>query len=158
MASRATQPIAKVQFEPYAGVFLPGGHGTMWDFPDNSALAKLVGEAVEAGVPVGSVCHGPAGLISARRKDGQSIVAGRRINGFTNAEESAAGMTKVVPFLLETRLRELGGRFENAEVFAAFAVRDGALITGQNPASSERAAQLVLEAIAERKSETAGAG
>lgn len=156
--SRATLPIEKVQIEPYAGIFLSGGHGTMWDFPDNAVLAKLIGDAVEAGVTVGSVCHGPAGLIGARRKDGQPLVTGRRVNGFTNAEESAAGMTNVVPFLLETRLRELGGIFENGSVFSAFAVRDGALISGQNPASSERAAHLVLEAIADqpRKLERAG--
>jgi putative intracellular protease/amidase len=104
------------------------------------------------------VCHGPAGLIGARLKDGRPIVAGRRVNAFTNAEESAAGMTDKVPFLLETRLRDLGGRFENAGVFAAFAVRDGALITGQNPASSDRAARLLLEAIAERDTEAARAG
>lgn len=156
--SRTTQPIGKMQLAPYAGIFLPGGHGTMWDFPDNPALAQLVGNAVDAGVPVGSVCHGPAGLLGARRKDGQPVVAARRVNGFTNAEESAAGMTGVVPFLLETRLRELGGRFENAGVFAAFAVRDGALITGQNPASSERAASLMLKAIAERSARSTSAG
>lgn len=157
-ASRATRPVDKVRLEPYVGVFLPGGHGTMWDFPDNPALANLVGDAVESGVPVGSVCHGPAGLIGARRKDGQPVVAGRRVNGFTNAEERAAGMTDVVPFLLETRLRELGGLFENAGVYAAFAIRDEALVTGQNPASSERTARLFLEAIAERKKQPARAG
>jgi putative intracellular protease/amidase len=148
--SRSTSDVAKARLDDYAGIFLPGGHGTMWDFPGNAALAALVGAAIDRGVPVGGVCHGPAGLVAARDKAGKPVVAGRRVNGFTDAEEAAAGMTSVVPFLLETRLRELGGRFESAGVFAPFAVRDGALITGQNPASSERTATLLLEAVTER--------
>ncbi|MBX9945831.1 MAG: type 1 glutamine amidotransferase domain-containing protein [Reyranella sp.] len=148
--SRTTSDVGKARLDDYAGIFLPGGHGTMWDFPGNAALAALVGGAIDRGVPVGSVCHGPAGLVSARDKAGKSVVAGRRVNGFTDAEEAAAGMTSVVPFLLETRLRELGGRFEGAGVFAPFAVRDGALITGQNPASSEQTARLLLQAVTER--------
>lgn len=149
-ASRTTSEVAKARLDDYAGIFLPGGHGTMWDFPDSAPLAALVGHAVDRGVPVGSVCHGPAGLVSARDKAGKSVVAGRRINSFTDAEEAAAGMTGVVPFLLEARLRQLGARFENAGVFAAFAVRDGALVTGQNPASSEQTARLLLQAVTER--------
>lgn len=149
-ASRTTSEVAKARLDDYAGIFLPGGHGTMWDFPDSAALTAMVGHAVDRGVPVGSVCHGPAGLVSARDKAGRPVVAGRRINCFTDAEEAAAGMTGVVPFLLEARLRQLGARFENAGVFAAFAVRDGALVTGQNPASSEQAARLLLQAVAER--------
>ncbi len=149
-ASRATSEVGKARLDDYAGIFLPGGHGTMWDFPDSAALAALVGGAIDRGVPVGSVCHGPAGLVAARDRSGRPVVAGRRVNGFTDAEEAAAGMTSVVPFLLETRLRELGGRFEGAGVFAPFAVRDGALITGQNPASSQQTARLLLQAITER--------
>lgn len=157
-ASRATVRIETFTLDSFDGFFLPGGHGTMWDFPDNPALARLVGAAVAKGVPLASVCHGPAGLLGARLPDGAPVVTGRRVNGFTNAEEAAAGMDKIVPFLLETRLRELGGRFEGAGVFASFAVRDGALITGQNPASSERTAKLLLDAIAGRPASTARVG
>lgn len=151
-ASRSTIGISSLSPDTYLGVFLPGGHGTMWDFPENPALAKLISRSFAANIPIGSVCHGPAGLLGARRPDGRPIVEDRRVNGFTNAEEAAAGMTGVVPFLLQTRLQELGGRFEHAAVFAPFAVSDGNLITGQNPASSERSALLLLDAISARSS------
>jgi len=131
----------------YDAVFVAGGHGTMWDLPDSAALARLLGETFDRGAAVAAVCHGPAGLVSARRKDGKPIVDGRKLTGFTNAEEEAVKLTGVVPFLLESRLRELGGIFTGGPLFQAHAVRDGNLVTGQNPASSERAAELVLEAL-----------
>ena len=94
------------------------------------------------------MAKGPAGLVSAKAKDGRSIVAGRQVTGFTNAEEEAAKLTGIVPFLLETRLRELGGLYVGGEMWKSHAVRDGNLVTGQNPASSERVARLVLASIA----------
>ena len=93
---------------------------------------------------VGAVCHGAAGLLSARRPDGSLWIAGRRVNGFTNAEESAAGMTSVVPFMLEDRLRAGGGRFESSGVSARHMAVDGALITGRNPASSTGVAEAMV--------------
>jgi putative intracellular protease/amidase len=146
----AAIPIGEADPARYDAVFLPGGHGTMWDLPGNAALARLVGAVFDAGGAVSAVCHGPAGLVDARRADGRPIVEGRRVNSFTDAEEAAIGLTGEMPFLLETRLRELGGRFEGAAKFRAHVVRDGNLVTGQNPASAEAVAAAVLEALAER--------
>ena len=144
-----TLPVAAATAEDYQGVFLPGGHGTMWDMPGSHPLARIVGTLFDAGRAVGAVCHGPAGLVSARRADGRSIVAERRVNAFTDAEEAAVGMTETVPFLLESRLRELGGRFEGGPNFEPYAVRDGNLVTGQNPASSALAAAHMIDVLRE---------
>jgi putative intracellular protease/amidase len=134
----------------YDAILLPGGHGTMFDYPQNAALAKLVAEFDAAGKVVAAVCHGPAGLVGARRADGTPVVAGRRVAAFTDSEERAAGLDKAVPFLLETRLKELGARHESGPDFKPFALRDGNLVTGQNPASAEPLARLVMEALVER--------
>jgi putative intracellular protease/amidase len=134
----------------FDAVFLPGGHGTMWDYPTSTELAAFVSGFLEAGKPVAAVCHGPAGLTQAKAADGRSIVAGKKIAGFTNSEEEAVGLSKVVPFLLEDRLRELGGEYQKGPDFAPFAVRDGLMITGQNPASAAKVAELMLEAVGDR--------
>ncbi len=131
----------------FDAVFLPGGHGTMWDLPVDAGVTRAVERAFAAGKLIASVCHGAAGLVTAKRSDGQSIVKDMRVNSFTNAEERAVGLEKVVPFMLETRLRELGGRFEGAANWQPFAIRDGLLITGQNPQSSHLVAQKLLEAL-----------
>ena len=138
--------IQGLKTEGYAAIFLPGGHGTMWDLPQSPALAQLLSQAWGQGKVLAAVCHGPAGLVNVRDAQGRPIVAGRRVAGFSNTEEDAAGLSQVVPFLLETRLRELGARYEKGPDFAPFAVRDGQLVTGQNPASSEEAARLTLQA------------
>lgn len=152
----ASAPAASVDPTPYAAVFLPGGHGTMWDLAQTDAVGALVAQVYEQGGVVGAVCHGPAGLVGARLSDGKPLVAGRRVNGFTDAEEAAAGLTDVVPYLLERRLRELGAVFEaSAESFQPHAVRDGRLVTGQNPASSERVGDLLVEALRETQAKAA---
>jgi putative intracellular protease/amidase len=143
----ATPKTAELDADDYTGVFLPGGHGTMWDTAVDHATARLVGNMFNAGKPVASVCHGPAGLIGTHRSDGKSIVFGKRVNAFTNEEETAAGLMDVVPFHLETRLRELGGVFEHGPMWQAYAVRDGNLITGQNPASSALVARHLITAL-----------
>ncbi|HBO6052671.1 type 1 glutamine amidotransferase domain-containing protein [Pseudomonas aeruginosa] len=139
--------IDNVTPEGYSAVFLPGGHGTMWDLPQSTKLADLLSSAWADGKVVAAVCHGPAGLVNVKDVNGQPLVAGRRISAFTNSEEDAAGLTDKVPFLLETRIRGLGANYQSGPDFQPFAVRDGKLVTGQNPASSERVAELVLEAI-----------
>lgn len=139
--------IADVSVADYDAVFLPGGHGTMWDLPTSARLADVLSDAWGQGKVLSAVCHGPVGLINVRDVDGKPLVAGRRVSAFTNTEEAAAGLTGVVPFLLETRLRELGAVHEHGDDFAPFAVRDGRLVTGQNPASSEAVARLVLDAV-----------
>lgn len=146
-----TQPIDAVDATGFDGIFLPGGHGTMYDFPSNVALAGTVGAIWDAGGLVGAVCHGPAGLVDAVRADGRPLVEGLRVNAFTDAEEEAAGLTDQMPFPLETRLRDLGAIFEGTHNFKSHAVRDGQLVTGQNPASAVAVAALMVEALAERQ-------
>ena len=143
----ATHVAATVNAAAFDAVFLPGGHGTMWDLPVDAGVTRAVEAAFAAGSAIASVCHGAAGLVTARRADGQAIVAGKRINAFTDAEEDAVGLASVVPFRLESRLRELGANFEGAANWQAFAVRDAPFITGQNPQSSLRVAQHVVDAL-----------
>lgn len=127
-------------------VFLPGGHGTMWDLPESKALGDLLGQAFDKGAVVGAVCHGPAGLLSARLPSGDPLVHGRRVAGFTNSEEDAVGLSDVVPFMLEDQLKAQGGKHQKGPDWQPFAVADGKLVTGQNPASSAEVARLMLQA------------
>lgn len=145
-ATRATRSVGELDPADYDLVFLPGGHGTMWDFPTSDALGRIVTAVHEAGGVVGAVCHGPAGLVGAVREDGRPFVEGRRVAGFSNEEEHAVGLAAEVPFLLEDKLKELGGAYQNGPAFKPFAVRDGRLVTGQNPMSSEAVARAMLEA------------
>ena len=143
----ATHTTMSVTAADYSAVFLPGGHGTMWDTAADDATARLVADCFNAGRPTAAVCHGPAGLIKALRPDGKSILSGKKVNGFTNEEETAAGLMAVVPFHLESRLKELGATFESGPMWQPFAVRDGNLITGQNPQSSALVASHVVAAL-----------
>ncbi|MEO0370547.1 MAG: type 1 glutamine amidotransferase domain-containing protein [Pseudomonadota bacterium] len=150
-----TLPVHRINAFGFDAIFLPGGHGTMWDFPESDALAEAVGDIHEKGGIVGAVCHGPAGLVNAKRADGEPLVKGQRVAGFTDREEMAVELTGVVPFLLETRLRNLDASFEGAENFTPQAVRDNRLITGQNPQSSEAVAQLMVAALSDRATKKA---
>lgn len=150
-----THAIAEMDPEDYDGVYLPGGHGTMWDFPDSKPLARTIGAIFDQGGIVSAVCHGPAGLVGAKRADGKPVIEGKRVNSFTDAEEKEAGLTDVVPFLLETRLTELGAMFESGSNFANKTVRDGQLITGQNPQSAQSLGKLLVEALREREAKAA---
>lgn len=145
-----SKKIDDVKAADYQIVFLPGGHGTMWDFAQSKALGTLIGEIYDQGGIVGAVCHGPTGLLGARKADGTPLVDGKRVNGFTNSEEERVGLEAVIPYFTETELIKQGGLFEKADPFTPHAVRDGRLITGQNPMSSARVAALLLEALAER--------
>jgi putative intracellular protease/amidase len=131
----------------FDAVFFPGGHGTMWDLPNDAGVIRAVETAYAANKVIGAVCHGGAGLVNAKRADGKSILYGKKVNSFTDAEESAAGLASVVPFALESRIRELGAEFSGAANWQPYAVRDGNLVTGQNPASSAKVASLVLESL-----------
>lgn len=141
-------PLESVDATRFDAVFLPGGHGTMFDFPVSLALASALSRAWTAGRVIAAVCHGPAGLIGALDSDGKPVVAGRRVSAFTNAEEEAVGLTKAVPFLLQSKLESLGAKVETGPKFEPFAIADGRLVTGQNPASARKTADLTLEAIA----------
>ena len=146
-ALKLSHPVSAIDGSTYQVVFAPGGHGTMWDLAQTPDVGRVIVEAYEAGGVVGAVCHGPAALVGATLSSGRPLVEGMRVNSFTDAEEDAVGLTDVVPYLLETRLRELGAKFEgNANNFQPHAVRDGRLVTGQNPRSSQDVATLILEA------------
>ena len=144
---KATPSIDNIDTRKYSAIFLPGGHGTMWDYPENKNLANIVSKTLSDNKIVAAVCHGPAGLVSAKDANGDSIVKGKTVAAFTNSEEEAVEHTDVVPFLLETRLKELGANFSSVEDFQPHAVADGNLITGQNPASSEKVAELVIATL-----------
>ena len=136
-AARNSPALASVDPGSFDTIFLLGEHGPMWDAVNDETLARIVGSMFDEGKVVAAVCHGSAGLVKATRQDGQPVVDGRRVSAFTNTEEEAVGLTKVVPFLLEDRLKDLGGHFERGPDWQPFAVQDGNLITGQNPQSSE---------------------
>jgi putative intracellular protease/amidase len=142
----STRRLADVE-ERYDAYFVVGGHGVMWDLAGSPEAAALLGRAHDAGKVVAAVCHGPAALVGVLDAKGEPIVRGRRVAAFSNEEEDAVGLTGIVPFALETRLRELGARYERGPKWAAFAVRDGKLVTGQNPQSSADTAREVLAAL-----------
>jgi putative intracellular protease/amidase len=143
-ALNATAKLADVSAKDFDAVFYPGGHGPLWDLAEDDDSISVIEEVFAAGKPVGAVCHGPAVLRHARKYDGTPLVQGLALTGFTNAEEKAVGLSKVVPFSLEDELGAKGGRFESAGLFAPHAVADKNLVTGQNPASSEAAARKLL--------------
>ena len=128
----------------------------MFDFPVSLALASALSRAWQAGRVVAAVCHGPAGLVGALDSDGKRVVAGRRVSAFTNSEEEAVGLAKAVPFLLQSKLESLGARVESAPNFEPFAIADGRLVTGQNPASARKTADLTLEAVASARARDRG--
>lgn len=134
----------------YDGVFLPGGHGTMFDFPDHELMQKIIGTMADENKVVGAVCHGPSGLVNVTYQDGTPLVKGKKVNGFTDEEEKEMQLTEEMPFLLETTLREKGGEFVRGDKWTDFSVRDGNLVTGQNPMSSESTAQKMIEALNEK--------
>jgi putative intracellular protease/amidase len=126
-------------------VWLAGGHGTCMDF--EASLAQFVTDAAALGRPVGAVCHGVIGLLSAIDQNGAPLLAGKQVTGFSNAEEEAVGLADKVPFLLQDRMMELGCSYSCGEPWTEYAIRDGKIITGQNPQSSVRTAQLCVEAM-----------
>lgn len=142
-----TKRLADMSADDFDAVFYPGGHGPMWDMPDNKTSIALIEAFVKADKPVGAVCHAPAAFINVRGKDGDYLVKGKRVTGFTNTEEAAVGLDHVVPFLLEDRLKDRGGRYSKAADWAPYVVIDGLLVTGQNPASSGPGAKALLKLL-----------
>jgi putative intracellular protease/amidase len=136
--------LAHVKGVDYDAVFYPGGHGPLWDLPDDAHSIAVIEGAIAAGRPVGLVCHAPAALKNAKSADGLPLVKGRKVTGYSNSEEAAVGLTDVVPFLVEDMLKANGADYAKGPDFGSFAVQDGPLITGQNPASSAAAARIVL--------------
>ncbi|MEO5641375.1 MAG: type 1 glutamine amidotransferase domain-containing protein [Sphingomicrobium sp.] len=142
-----TEVLADIDGSMFDAVFYPGGHGPMWDLADDSDSIALIEEMLAAHKPVALVCHAPAALKNVRTKDGAPLVRGRQVTGFTNGEEAAVGLTDVVPFLLEEMLKAKGAHYSKGPDFAPHVVTHGLLITGQNPPSSEPAAEALLKAL-----------
>jgi putative intracellular protease/amidase len=140
-----TVKISSVSEKDFDTVFYPGGHGPMWDLPDNEDSIKLIESFNRAGKVMTLMCHSPVALKNVKGVDGDWLIRGKRVSAFTNGEESDAVLDKIVPFLLEDMLRSRGANYEKGESWLPFVVRDGKLITGQNPASSVLAATTVIE-------------
>ncbi len=134
----------------YDAIFYAGGHGAMWDLPDDPALAAVARDIYEAGGAVAAVCHGPAGLVNITLSDGSYLVEGKSVAAFTNDEEAAVGLAGVVPFLLQSTLGERGAKHSGTPNFTAHVVVDGRLVTGQNPASAVGVAAALVEILSKR--------
>jgi putative intracellular protease/amidase len=147
LALEDTLDLDGLDLSGFDAVFFPGGHGTMFDLPGDDRVSSIASYFIASDKPSAFVCHGPAALVNATLPDGTSVVAGRKVTGFTNAEEDAVELTEKMPFLLESKLKELGAQFAGADNFVEHIVTDGNLITGQNPASSKAAAQALLEQL-----------
>ena len=143
-----TTKLADVSANDFDAIFFPGGHGPMWDLPDNPASIVLIEDFVEADKPVAAVCHAPVALINVRDSNGEFLVKGKNVTGFSNNEEKAVGLTDVVPFLLEDVFKERGGLFSKEADWTPYIQVDGKLVTGQNPASSETVAEALLKLLA----------
>ncbi|MGY4690731.1 type 1 glutamine amidotransferase domain-containing protein [Salibacterium sp. K-3] len=131
----------------YDAIFLPGGHGTMFDFPDSEVLQNVLQHFAEEGNVISAVCHGPAGLVNATYADGTPVVKDKRVAAFTDDEEIEMQLDTHMPFMLESRLREKGANFERGESWSDFSIADGKLVTGQNPQSSKSTAEKVVEVL-----------
>jgi len=147
-ALAATGKLADVDAGSFDAVFYPGGHGPLWDLAEDRDSIALIEAMIAAGKPVAAVCHAPGVLRHVKGADGKPLVNGKRVTGFTNTEEEAVGLTQVVPFLVEDVLEESGGLYSKVDDWQPYAITDGLLVTGQNPASSEAAAQALLKLLA----------
>jgi putative intracellular protease/amidase len=139
-----THMLSVVDAENYDAVFYPGGHGPLWDLANDGDSIDLIETMIATGKPVAAVCHAPGILRDVKGADGAALVHGKKVTGFSNSEEAASGLTEVVPFLLEDMLKERGGQYSSVSDWAVHVVEDGLLITGQNPASSQKAAEMLL--------------
>ena len=144
-ALASTVRLADVKAEDFDAVFYPGGHGPLWDLAEDQHSIALIEAFQAAGKPVAAVCHAPGVLRHVKGADGKPLVNGKRVTGFTNTEEDAVQLTDIVPFLVEDMLKENGGDYSKGADWASYVVEDGLLITGQNPASSQAAAEALLK-------------
>jgi putative intracellular protease/amidase len=144
----ATVRLDSVSQADFDTVFYPGGHGPLWDLAEDTHSIALIESFIEAGKPVALVCHAPGVLRHVKASNGRPLVEGKQVAGFTNSEEEAVGLTKVVPFLVEDELKAKGGIYSKGPDWASYVVTDGLLITGQNPASSSEAATVLMKRFA----------
>jgi putative intracellular protease/amidase len=146
-----TVKLSEVNQADYDAVFYPGGHGPLWDLANDSHSIALIEDFYKHDKPVAFVCHAPAALVKVKAPNGEPLVKGKEVTGFSNTEEEAVQLTKVVPFLLEDELVKLGGNYSKGADWGSYVKQDGLLITGQNPASSREAAQLLLKTLKANK-------
>lgn len=142
-----TVKLESIKADDFDAVFYPGGHGPLWDLAEDPHSIKLIEQFWASGKPVAAVCHAPGVLRKVTKPDGSPLVKGKRVTGFTNSEEEGVGLTAVVPFLVEDELKKAGGLFERTDDWGEYAVVDGHLVTGQNPASSAIAAEELLKLL-----------
>ena len=142
-----THLLSTISSDDYDAIFYPGGHGPLWDLTKDVDSIKLIEHFWNTKKPIAAVCHAPSVLLNVKDADGEYLVKGKKVTGFTNSEEAAVGLTEVVPFLLEDELKNKGGIYSKKEDWAPYIVKEGLLITGQNPASSEPAAKELLNKL-----------
>lgn len=143
-----------INVDDFDAVFYPGGHGPLWDLTNNITSISLIEKFYNSNKPIALVCHAPAALLHVKDSNGKSILLGKEVTGFSNSEETAVGLADVVPFLLEDELKKNGGIYSKGNDWESYLKKDGKLITGQNPASSKPAANLLLETLKELKKAT----
>ena len=139
--------ISDINPEDYDAVFYPGGHGPLWDLATDKTSIKLIEDFYNTQKPISFVCHAPAALLNVKAENGDPLVKGKKVTGFSDTEEEAVGLTTVVPFLLEDELKKLGAIYSKGSDWASFTQKDGLPITGQNPGSSEEVAKLLLKTL-----------
>ena len=142
-----TKPLNEISADDFDGVFYPGGHGPLWDLTNDADSIKLIEAFWKSRKPVAAVCHAPAVLLNVKDEFGDYLVKDKKVTGFTNTEEAAVQLTNIVPFLLEDELKAKGGIYSKSDDWASYTVKDGLLITGQNPASSEAAAEELVKLL-----------
>lgn len=146
-ALATTVKLDSVSQQDFDTVFYPGGHGPLWDLAESAQSVQLIEAFERAGKPIGFVCHAPGVLRHVKAANGEPLVRGRHVTGFTNGEEAAVALTEVVPFLIEDEFIALGAHYQKGPDWAPFVLEDGTLITGQNPASSEDVAKAILKQL-----------
>lgn len=139
-----THPLSEINPAEYDAVFYPGGHGPLWDLANDKTSVELIRSTLAANRPVAAVCHAPGVLKNVTDENGEPLVKGKKVTGFSNSEEEGVGLTDIVPFLVEDVLKEQGGQYSKGEDWSSYVLTDGLLITGQNPASSAATAEALL--------------
>jgi len=142
-----TAKLTEMKVEDFDAVFYPGGHGPLWDLYKDKYSIALIEGFIAAGKPVATVCHAPAALLRAKDQNGDPLVKGKKVTGFSNSEEAAVELTDVVPYLVEDQLIAMGGVYQKVEDWNSLAVVDGLIITGQNPGSSAAVAEALIKAL-----------
>ena len=142
-----TAVLAEMKADDFDAVFYPGGHGPLWDLHSDTDSIALIEGMLSRGKPVAAVCHASAVLLKAKSSNGEPLVQGKKVTGFSNSEEAAVGLTEIVPYLLEDQLKAMGGLYEKVDDWNSLVVSDGLIITGQNPGSSAAVAQALVQAL-----------